>query len=151
MSQNPAKSSNSVARKNSRPSPTVSSDVIRDAETDTAVEAEIIDATIVPIESSTAVPFRLYRFLTPLVAAIQWTGDNDIAIDNFGAVMTANSGIVFGFDHKPLQPTAMVFVAAHGKWLRIERGSWLLFSEDSGFFTLADETFQRQFREETDL
>lgn len=93
--------------------------------------------------------FRLYRFLTPLVAAVQWTGDNSSEVVGFGTTLSSGSGIVFGFDHTPLQPTATVYVAARGQWVEIERGSWILFNEESGFFTLADETFRQQFREES--
>lgn len=94
---------------------------------------------------------RTYRMVTPLVAAVQWTGDNDSEVRGFGEILSQGTGVVFGFTHAPLQPTATVYVAVHGRWVEIPVGHWVLFDENSGFFTIADETFRRQFREETEI
>lgn len=92
---------------------------------------------------------RTYRMITPLVAAVQWIGTNDSEVRGFGEVMSAASGVVFGFNHVPLHSTATVYVAVYGKWIEITIGYWLLFDQNSGFFVLKDETFCAQFREET--
>jgi hypothetical protein len=93
-----------------------------------------------------------YRSMPSEIDAIQWTGNNGIAVANFVGPQPSSSMCGFQVTERFGQPgpdEAKLWVQANKEWLNIEPTEWVA-RDEIGFYPIKDEIFQRKYRQVDD-
>jgi hypothetical protein len=93
---------------------------------------------------------KVYRSVPTEIRAIQWTGNNEIAIARFtiDCPPTQHSPMRgIGFQcRSEIWPRAKLWVNANQDWLTIDKGEWVA-QDMHGFYPIKDDVFQMKYRE----
>lgn len=91
---------------------------------------------------------KLYRRKPTEIRAIQWTGENLSAIQDFVGLVEAEgvSRGTRGFQVAGNKRVASLWVTANGDLLPIEIGEWIA-KDDLGFYPIKDSQFKKVYEE----
>lgn len=86
-----------------------------------------------------------YRKKPVVIEAIQWSGENDAAVEDFTKIQWNRVDPLDLEDEEEKDDKAQVFDVLHGTWVLMKEGDWVIKGLKGEFYPCTNEAFEASY------